>query len=331
MAFRDIRFPEAISKGSKGGPFFDDRVIELDSQQRSRILRAEGPLYAFDISYGLRRISDGFDRQNSIQEIYNFFLALRGDSFRFAYPIDWSSKADPRAAIGDTDQILVPDDATRARYQLRKAYTYDPGPPFSPITYHRNITRPALDKAAVLLAYNGSPTTAFTLDDRGGVLPDSDPGEVTVVTAGFYHDFEVSFDAGAGNALAIELTGAVDGARVASALRLVEEKDTTDTRSDVPGGGSTDWGLLTGDIFLALSRGRFNVVEDNAGHSSFLPDPDEEGIPSGPRIFTVLNRGTAVHSVRAKDGTLVKQLSENEGASLSLARDDALATTWYAT
>ncbi len=332
MAFRDIRFPEAISKGSIGGPAVDDRVIENDGQQRTVIQRAERPLWQFDIAYGLRKISDGSNRLYSIQEIYRFFLAVGGDSFRFSFPIDWSSKDDPKAAIEDTDQVLVPDDATRTRYQLRKAYTYDPGAPFSPITFHRNITRPALDKGAVLLAYNGSPTTAFTLDDEGGVLPDADPGESTIVTAGFYHDYEVAFARGSGEALQIELTGEIDGARVANRIQLIEQKDTSPTRSDVPGGGAMDWGILTGDITLSLSRGRFNVFTDNVGYDIFLPDPDERGIPAGPRIFTALNRGTGVAQVKTlADSTLVKQLAENEGASFSLARDDALATTWYAT
>ena len=121
MAFHDVRFPEEISYGSKGGPKFMTSIVTLASGKERRNIDWTQTRAEYDVAHGIK------DR-DQMEELRAFFYARwgRAHSFRFK---DW----------GDFELINQPQgvgDGTTAIFQMRKQYASGPS------TYIRDITKP---------------------------------------------------------------------------------------------------------------------------------------------------------------------------------------------
>jgi len=184
MAFHDVRFPTAISRGASGGPERRTEIVTLGSGREERNQRWADSRRRYDAGYGVRGVDD-------LHAVIAFFEERRGRLHAFRWK-DWSDykSCPPLQMPAATDQEIGTGDGTTADFQLRKAY----GASFAPWT--REIKKPIA--GTVLVAVNGADQVEgidFTVDYATGVVTfGSPPQNLAPVTAGFEFDVPARFD-----------------------------------------------------------------------------------------------------------------------------------------
>lgn len=182
MAFHEVRFPIDISKGSSGGPQRVTDVVTLRSGFEQRNTIWSDSRRSYDAGLGLRTLRD-------LYETIEFFEGRRGRLHGFRWR-DWADyrSGNPLDDPTEIDIVIGTGDGSQTQFQLTK--TYDAT---GPSPYTRDITKPV--SGTVVVALDGSPTTAFTVDNTTGLVTmDSAPGSSVSVTAGFEFDVPVRFD-----------------------------------------------------------------------------------------------------------------------------------------
>ena len=98
MAFHEVRFPDNISRGARGGPERRTQVVELASGDEERNARWANSRRRYDIAYGIRRV-DG------LAAVVAFFEARNGRLHGFRYK-DWADYKSclPSQPVAPTDQ-----------------------------------------------------------------------------------------------------------------------------------------------------------------------------------------------------------------------------------
>ena len=186
MAFHDVRFPIAVSKGAVGGPERRTDVVTLASGFEERNSRWADSRRSYNAGYGVRSVDD-------LHTVIGFFEERRGKlhGFRWKDHADFRSCA-PSGTPAQGDQIIGTGDGTTTLYQLSKTY----GSAFAP--YQRAIRKPVLGtlKVAVagVLQVIG---TWYTVDYAQGLiafLSGHVPAPGAAVTAGYEFDVPVRFD-----------------------------------------------------------------------------------------------------------------------------------------
>ncbi len=201
MAFHDVRFPTAISRGSQGGPERRTDVVVLGSGFEERNSRWADSRRSYNAGYGIASADD-------LYAVIAFFEERRGrfHGFRWRDHADWTS-ASPQAAPTALDQDIGTGDGTTDTFQLRKTY----GGAHAP--WQRDIKKPVA--GTVLVAVAGIVKTSgtdYTVDATTGLvtfLPGQIPAVGEVVTAGFEFDVPVRFDT---DRLDVNLSGFEHGA-----------------------------------------------------------------------------------------------------------------------
>jgi uncharacterized protein (TIGR02217 family) len=186
MAFHDIRFPTAISRGARGGPERRTEVVTLASGGEERNARWADSRRTWDAGWGVKSNDD-------LALVIAFFEERRArlHAFRWRDPVDWKS-CPPSATPAATDQLLGTGTGARTSFDLVKVY----GGVHAP--YTRRITKPVA--GTVLVAVAGTVRTAgthYTIDHLTGVitfLAGNIPANTAAVTAGFAFDVPVRFD-----------------------------------------------------------------------------------------------------------------------------------------
>jgi uncharacterized protein (TIGR02217 family) len=183
MAFDDVRFPTAISRGVSGGPERRTDVVTTASGREERNSRWAHSRRKYNVGYGVKSLAQ-------VQQVIEFFEGRRGrlHAFRFKDWMDFKSCA-ANASPQRTDQVLGTGTGSQAAFQLVKHYSAPSR------DYVRVIAAPVV--GTVLVAVNGASTTAFTLNALTGVITfnaGSIPAAGAVVTAGFEFDVPVRFD-----------------------------------------------------------------------------------------------------------------------------------------
>jgi uncharacterized protein (TIGR02217 family) len=197
MAFDEIRFPVAISRGSSGGPERRTEIVTTASGHEERNTRWADSKRRYNAGFGVKSLND-------IHEVVAFFEERRGrlHAFRWKDHADFKSCA-PQDAIAATDQAIGVGDGATATFQLVKRYG-------TGLRDHvRVISKPVA--GSVVIAVNGTTTTNFTLDAATGLITfpgGSIPGTGAEVTAGFAFDVPVRFDT---DQLSINLTNFAGG------------------------------------------------------------------------------------------------------------------------
>lgn len=182
MAFDEIRFPDNISRGARGGPERRTRIVELASGREERNSPWAGSRRRYDASYGVRRADD-------LAVVIAFYEArmarLRG--FRWKDWADYKSCL-PSAAVGSTDQLIGQGDGTATAFQLSK--TYSSGLQ----SYVRTINKPVA--GTVLIAVGGVvQSSGWSVDTTTGIITFAvAPANGASITAGFEFDVPVRFD-----------------------------------------------------------------------------------------------------------------------------------------
>jgi uncharacterized protein (TIGR02217 family) len=182
MAFDEVRFPDNISRGARGGPERRTRIVELASGREERNSPWAGSRRRYDASYGVRRADD----LASVIAFYEARMArLRG--FRWKDWADYKSCL-PSATVTATDQLIGQGDGAATVFQLAK--TYSSGLQ----SYVRTINKPVT--GAVLIAVGGvAQSSGWSVDATTGIVTFTvAPANGAAVTAGFEFDVPVRFD-----------------------------------------------------------------------------------------------------------------------------------------
>ena len=148
MAFHEVRFPDDISRGARGGPERRTQIVELASGDEERNARWANSRRRYDVAYGIRRADD-------LAAVVAFFEARNGrlHGFRFKDWADFKSCL-PSQTPSAFDQPLGGGSGSATAFQLVKRYTSGAQ------SWTRVITRPV---AASVLVGQSVPEQAELL------------------------------------------------------------------------------------------------------------------------------------------------------------------------
>jgi uncharacterized protein (TIGR02217 family) len=182
MAFHEVRFPDNISRGARGGPERRTQIVEMASGDEERNGSWADSRRRYDASYGIRKADD-------LAAVTAFFEARRGRLYGFRWK-DWADYKSglPSASLSATDQTIGTGTGAATTFQLMKLYTSGAQ------SWTRTITKPVA--GTVVLALNGvTQITGWTVNTTTGVVTFATaPGPGLAITAGFEFDVPVRFD-----------------------------------------------------------------------------------------------------------------------------------------
>ena len=182
MAFHEVRFPDNIARGARGGPERRTQIVELASGDEERNASWANSRRRYDVAYGIRRADD-------LAAVVAFFEARNGrlHGFRFKDWADYKSGL-PSQAPGPQDQVIGEGDGTTTVFQLVKRYSSGSQ------TWTRVIIKPVA--GTVRIALGGvEQTSGWSVDTTTGVVSfDTTPASGVAITAGFEFDVPVRFD-----------------------------------------------------------------------------------------------------------------------------------------
>jgi uncharacterized protein (TIGR02217 family) len=182
MAFHEVRFPDTISRGARGGPERRTQIVELASGDEERNASWANSRRRYDVSYGIRRADD-------LAAVVAFFEARNGRLHGFRFK-DWSDYKSglPSNVPSSLDQPLGTGDGTTAAFQLVKRYTSGAQ------GWSRTITKPLAGSIRVALG-GAEESTGWSVDTTTGLVTfAAPPGAGVAVSAGFEFDVPVRFD-----------------------------------------------------------------------------------------------------------------------------------------
>jgi len=182
MAFHQVRFPDNISRGARGGPERRTQIVELASGDEERNASWTNSRRRYDVAYGIRRADD-------LAAVVAFFEARNGRLHGFRYK-DWADykSALPSQEITATDQQIGTGTGSQQTFQLSKCYTSGAQ------TWVRTITKPVTGTVRVALGMVEQ-MSGWTVDMMTGVVTfTTAPAGGVAVRAGFEFDVPVRFD-----------------------------------------------------------------------------------------------------------------------------------------
>lgn len=182
MAFHEVRFPDVISRGARGGPERRTQVVELASGDEERNASWSNSRRRYDVSYGIRRADD-------LAVVVAFFEARNGRLHGFRFK-DWADhkSCPPSARPEPVDQQIGQGDGIRTAFQLVKRYASGAQ------VWERAITKPVA--GTVRIAVNGAELGGgWSVDPASGSVSFAvPPAAGASITAGFEFDVPVRFD-----------------------------------------------------------------------------------------------------------------------------------------
>lgn len=182
MAFHEVRFPDDISRGARGGPERRTQIVELASGDEERNASWADSRRRYDAAYGVRRADD-------LARVVAFFEARSGRLHGFRWK-DWGDFKSclPSQTPTALDQPLGTGDGGTTAFQLVKRYVSGGQ------TWVRTIAKPVA--GTVRVAFDGVEQAAgWAVDATTGIVSfDTAPASGVAVTAGFEFDVPVRFD-----------------------------------------------------------------------------------------------------------------------------------------
>jgi uncharacterized protein (TIGR02217 family) len=182
MAFHEVRFSDAISRGARGGPERRTQIVELASGAEERNASWANSRRRYDVAYGIRRADD-------LAAVVAFFEARNGrlHGFRFKDWADFKSCL-PSQMPGPTNQPIGSGNGAATQFQLAKRYTSGAQ------SWTRAITKPVAGTVAIAL--NGTPqASGWSVSMTTGLITFvTAPAAGVAITAGFEFDVPVRFD-----------------------------------------------------------------------------------------------------------------------------------------
>lgn len=182
MAFHEVRFPDDISRGARGGPERRTQIVELASGDEERNASWADSRRRYDVAYGIRRADD-------LAAVVAFFEARNGRLHGFRFK-DWGDHKSclPSGTPAPTDQQIGTGDGVATTFQLVKRYSSGAQ------SWTRAITKPVA--GTVTIALNGAPQpSGWSVSTSTGLVTfAAAPAADVAVTAGFAFDVPVRFD-----------------------------------------------------------------------------------------------------------------------------------------
>ncbi len=179
--FHNVRFPEAISYGSSGGPRFATTITETVSGYEQRNMEWAEARADYEVGSGLKSEED-------LAVLLAFFRARKGRAYGFRFK-DWSDyrSSVSGGAVSPFDQTIGIGTGGQASFQLIKRYSS------GGIDHVRVISKPVL--GSVRVALNGAEVlSGWSVNDETGALSfSSAPGSGVEVSVGFEFDVPVRF------------------------------------------------------------------------------------------------------------------------------------------
>ena len=182
MAFHEVRFPDNISGGARGGPERRTQIVELASGDEERNASWANSRRRYDVAYGIRRADD-------LAAVVAFFEARNGRLHGFRFK-DWADHKSclPSATPAPTDQAIGTGNGTITAFQLVKRYTSGAQ------SRSRAIAKPVTGTVRIALSGVEQPS-GWSIDSTTGVVSfGAAPGSGVAITAGFEFDVPVRFD-----------------------------------------------------------------------------------------------------------------------------------------
>jgi len=183
MAFHEVRFPDNISRGARGGPERRTQIVELASGAEERNASWANSRRRYDVAYGIRRADD-------LAAVVAFFEARNGrlHGFRFKDWADFKSCL-PSQTPSPTNQPIGTGNGATTQFPLTKRYTSGAQ------SWTRAITKPVA--GSVTIALNGTPqASGWSVSTATGLITfTTAPAGGVAITAGFEFDVPVRFDA----------------------------------------------------------------------------------------------------------------------------------------
>jgi uncharacterized protein (TIGR02217 family) len=182
MAFQEIRFPDNISRGARGGPERRTQIVELASGDEERNASWANSRRRYDAAYGVRRADD-------LAVVVAFFEARNGRLYGFRWK-DWGDYKSclPSGTPVPTDQVIGTGDGTANAFQVVKVYASG----FQ--TWARAIAKPVA--GTVVVALDGvTQASGWSVETTTGLVTfTTAPASGVTITAGFEFDVPVRFD-----------------------------------------------------------------------------------------------------------------------------------------
>ncbi len=182
MAFHEVRFPDNISRGARGGPERRTQIVELASGDEERNASWANSRRRYDVAYGIRRADD-------LAAVVAFFEARNGRLHGFRFK-DWGDHKSclPSGTPSPNDQAIGTGDGATTAFQLVKRYAS------SAQSWTRTIAKPVAGTVRIALGGVEQPS-GWSVDTATGVVTFSAaPGAGVAITAGFEFDVPVRFD-----------------------------------------------------------------------------------------------------------------------------------------
>ena len=182
MAFHEVRFPDNISRGARGGPERRTQVVELASGAEERNASWANSRRRYDVAYGIRRADD-------LAAVVAFFEARNGRLHGFRFK-DWGDYKSclPSQAPGPQDQVIGEGDGSTTVFQLVKRYASGSQ------SWTRAIAKPVAGSVRVALD-GAEQASGWNVDTTTGIVTfDTAPASGAAITAGFEIDVPVRFD-----------------------------------------------------------------------------------------------------------------------------------------
>ena len=182
MAFHEVRFPDNISRGARGGPERRTQIVELASGDEERNASWANSRRRYDVAYGIRRADD-------LAAVVAFFEARNGrlHGFRFKDWADYKSCA-PSGTPSSADQMIGTGNGSRTTFQLAKRYTSGSQ------SWTRPITKPVAGSVKIRLDA-AEQVSGWVVDTTTGVVTfAAAPGNGVTIRAGFEFDVPVRFN-----------------------------------------------------------------------------------------------------------------------------------------
>ncbi|GJE01283.1 DUF2460 domain-containing protein [Methylobacterium isbiliense] len=180
--FHEVRFPLALSYGSRGGPERRTEIVTLASGEEERNSLWRHSRRTYNAGPALRRAED-------IALLIAFFEERRGQLYGFRWRDTFDHASGPLGRPPNSaDQPLGSGDGSTRAFQLTKTY----GGAFAP--YARPITKPVAGSLRLAVAGAELAPSGFSLDaTTGRVTLAQAPPAGAAVTAGFLFDVPVRF------------------------------------------------------------------------------------------------------------------------------------------
>lgn len=184
MAFHEVRFPDALSVGSTGGPMRRTEIVTLANGYEQRNTNWAESRRSYDAGVGVSSLDD-------LEAVVAFFEARRGQlhGFRWKDWLDFKSCA-PSETPAASDQQIGTGDGSTTTFQLIKRYEAAVNP------YVRTIHKPVTGTTKVAVdGVEQVPAADFVVADATGEISFTvAPSAGQAITAGFEFDVPVRFD-----------------------------------------------------------------------------------------------------------------------------------------